>query len=213
MAAEGFARHDLVRAPVDMPSLPEKLPEDVAAAWAAAGRPLIVRRKAPSDGAEVPLGLPLPPAAGKRRIALALPERSLEPVSPPQILDCIDAAPPCWEPTLREVARIGTAHGIGPRPFGALLWQRLTGLAYLHDGSDLDLLWPCAGPVSPGLLADIAALDAGAPMRIDGEILLGAAGVQWRELAQAGPGATVLCKSGQGVEMRPSAAFRNPAAA
>ncbi|MEW4362765.1 hypothetical protein V6S75_27510, partial [Burkholderia pseudomallei] len=36
--------------------------------WAARGWPLIVRRRSPCD-AGVPLGLPLPPSAGKRRVA------------------------------------------------------------------------------------------------------------------------------------------------
>ncbi|MDN8042617.1 malonate decarboxylase holo-[acyl-carrier-protein] synthase, partial [Burkholderia vietnamiensis] len=46
--------------------------DPVVHAWAADGRPLIVRRATPdeADAARVPLGIPLPPAAGKRRVAL-----------------------------------------------------------------------------------------------------------------------------------------------
>ncbi|MBR8460123.1 phosphoribosyl-dephospho-CoA transferase, partial [Burkholderia dolosa] len=44
-----------------------------ARAWAERGWPLVVRRASPdeADAGRVPLGMPLPPAAGKRRVALS----------------------------------------------------------------------------------------------------------------------------------------------
>jgi phosphoribosyl-dephospho-CoA transferase len=94
-------------------------------------------------------------------------------------------------------------HGLTPRPFGALLWQAMTGLTYLSPTSDLDLLWPCPVLVPPSLLAGLARIDEGAPMRLDGEVLLAdGGGVQWRELHQAPGNGSVLVKYRDRVAMR-----------
>src|SRR5580698_5810519 len=49
--------------------------------WARQGWPLIVRRRGPLDGDGVLLGLPLPPSAGKRRIAVEMPAGDIASVS------------------------------------------------------------------------------------------------------------------------------------
>ncbi|MGT2480636.1 hypothetical protein ACU4GR_21470 [Methylobacterium oryzae CBMB20] len=65
--------------------------------WAASGRPLIVRRRVPGEtGDAVPLGLPLPPADGKRRIGLALPASALSPA--PAVARPFEAAAHAPEP-------------------------------------------------------------------------------------------------------------------
>ena len=52
---------------------PELAGEPIVAGWAGADRPLIVRRPTCSDVVGmIPLGLPLPPSHGKRRIAVSL---------------------------------------------------------------------------------------------------------------------------------------------
>jgi phosphoribosyl-dephospho-CoA transferase len=203
------ARHDLVTADPgawgdllagrrDLDGLPH------LAGWARAGRPLIVRRRVPGEGAErVPLGLPLPPIDGKRRIGLSLPAGVLSPVVAPSLAETASVAPTDWQPTLAALLTLADDHGLTPRPFGALLWQAVTGLTYLAAGSDLDLLWPCQGPASASLLDGLAQIDAGAPMRLDGEILLpDGGGVQWRELHEAPEGGTVLAKYLDRVAMR-----------
>ncbi len=208
MPAEA-ARHDLVTADPaawdallagrrDLDGLPH------LADWARTGRPLIVRRRVPGEGAEaVPLGLPLPPADGKRRIGLALPAGVLRPVSAPSLDETAPAAPQAWQPAIAALLALARDHGVTPRPFGALLWQAMTGLTYLTATSDLDLLWPCSGPVAASLLDGLARIDAGAPMRLDGEILLpDGGGVQWRELHGAPEGGSVLAKYLDRVAMR-----------
>jgi phosphoribosyl-dephospho-CoA transferase len=86
--------------------------------------------------------------------------------------------------------------------FGSLLWQHLTGLPYLSGTSDLDLLWPVAGAVDARLLPALAALDADAPMRLDGEIVLpDGRGVNWRELHAAAPDEAVLAKQRDGLAL------------
>ncbi|MCA8018020.1 malonate decarboxylase holo-[acyl-carrier-protein] synthase [Burkholderia metallica] len=156
-------------------------------AWAGRGWPLIVRRASPDevDAGRVPLGLPLPPSAGKRRIALNAAADALATVRPlPALPDVLAAAPDAWRAPLRELDALGTRCGVQGRVFGSLAWQALTGERYLSESSDLDLVFPLpdAGSIAP-LLDGLAALDARAPMRIDAELLRDdGAGVNWREL-------------------------------
>jgi phosphoribosyl-dephospho-CoA transferase len=213
--AEGYSRHDLVRADPTawaawLASRPDLAGAPHLDGWAAAGRPLIVRRRNPGEGSDVvPLGLPLPPADGKRRIGLALPSAMLSPMVAPDLAAAGRHAPAAWQPTIDALVEIGRRHAIVPRPFGALLWQALTGLTYLSASSDLDLLWPCATGVPAGLLDRIGAVADSAPMRIDGEILLpDGTGVQWRELRDAPEGGSVVAKSLDRVALMPAAALR-----
>jgi phosphoribosyl-dephospho-CoA transferase len=207
--AEVHARHDLVAADPaawaellagrrDLEGVPH-LP-----GWAEAGRPLIVRRRVPGEiGDLVPLGLPLPPADGKRRIGLVLPAGSLRPLPAPGLAAVAPHAPEAWQSAIGALLALARDHGLAPRTFGALLWQALTGLTYLSATSDLDLLWPCPGPVPPTLLDGLARIEAGAPMRLDGEVLLpDGGGVQWRELWAAPAGGSVLVKFLDRVAMR-----------
>lgn len=178
--------------------------------WAEAGRPLIVRRRVPGEGAAaVPLGLPLPPADGKRRIGLALPAEHLARLDGPSLAEAAAHAPAAWQATIAAIVALGERYGLNPRPFGGLLWQAVTGLTYLSAASDLDLLWPCREPVSTGLLDGLATIAEQAPMRLDGEILLpDGTGLHWRELRDTPEGGTVLAKGLDGLAMRPAAGLR-----
>lgn len=214
--AEALRRHDLVRADARAFADLVRVRPDLDGAphvadWAARGRPLIVRRYGPGeDRSLVPLGLPLPPAAGKRRIGLALPASALTPLPAPTLAQARGSAPKAWQTTLDALLALGAAHAIVPRPFGALLWQALTGLAYLTAASDLDLLWPVAD-LPLGFLAGLARIAEAAPMRIDGEVVLAdGAGIQWRELHEARD--TVLAKYRDRLEMRDAAGPRARAA-
>ena len=175
--------------------------------WARLGRPLIVRRFVPGEAGDgVPLGLPLPPADGKRRIGLSLPAKAVRTVKPPSLADVASHAPAAWQASIDALLALARNHGLTPRPFGALLWQAVTGLSYLSATSDLDLLWPCTGGIPPGLLDSLARIDAQAPMRLDGEIILpDGGGVHWRELHDAPAGGSVLVKYLDRVAMRNAA--------
>ncbi|MBI0325650.1 malonate decarboxylase holo-[acyl-carrier-protein] synthase [Burkholderia plantarii] len=175
------------------------LPADDAAVvreWAARGRPLMVRRAGPCDAASpgVPLGLPLPPSMGKRRIGVVAPIEAIVSSEAPPALDALrDTAPEAWRATIDALDALARRHRVGCRAFGSLAWQALTGLSYLSAGSDLDLLfelpagWSEIGSTQgrealAALLDDIAVCDAAAPMRIDGELIRAdGAGVNWRE--------------------------------
>jgi phosphoribosyl-dephospho-CoA transferase len=176
-------------------SHPELAAESLVAGWADAGWPLVVRRAACGDEAgTIPLGLPLPRALGKRRLATALRPCAIDAVAPPTPLWMArSAAPANWKPAIDALLALDP----DVRTFGSLAWQRLTGLAYLGEDSDLDLLWdlPEADRLN-GLLEAIAAIERQAPMRLDGEVLGRAGGVNWRELEAGGE---VLVKSLAGV--------------
>lgn len=213
--AQTLRRHDLVRVePVAWAAWLGTRPDLSGIrhlhSWADMGRPLIVRRRVPGEGEEaVPLGLPLPPADGKRRIGLALPIGALTRMSAPGLAEAARQAPAVWHPAIDALLALGRDHAIAPRPFGSLLWQAVTGLTYLSATSDLDLLWPCPEPVPAGLLAGLDAVARRAPMGLDGEMLLAdGTGVHWRELRDAPEGGSVLAKSLNGVTLRPVAALR-----
>ena len=157
--------------------------------WAKEGWPVIVRRPTIGDPPDsAPVGVPLPPAAGKQRIAFTVPEEAVvEGSPPPPLRSVLHAADPAWEPTIRALVTLGASHGVAPAAVGSLLWQYLTGLRYLSLQSDIDVLWPVqVGCKIGSLLAGIAAVERIAPMRIDGEVVFSDGGaVNWRELYNA----------------------------
>ena len=212
--AEAYRRHDLLDVEPGawravLAERPDLADAPHVAAWVADGRPVILRRSHPGEApGRVPVGLPLPPGDGKRRIGLALPPEAVRPRRPLHLSDTRHAGPPAWTETMEAAIALGERHGLALRPFGSLLWQSLTGLPYLSERSDLDLLWPIAGAVPPALLDGLAAIEARAPMRLDGEILLtDGGGVNWRELYAAGPGDTVLVKHRDRLALREAAAI------
>jgi phosphoribosyl-dephospho-CoA transferase len=182
----------------------------LVADWAARGWPVIVRRPMPGDSAAgVPAALPLPPSYGKHRVGFNFPSKDDVVELPPVLLsDAASAAPATWQTTIAGLIALGTTLGIAPRVFGGLLWQHVTGLAYLGPQSDLDLLWRVGDQqTATALLAGLTDLDADSPMRLDGELeLLDGGGVNWREVVLAvGGGGDVLVKSTNGVKTRPVA--------
>jgi phosphoribosyl-dephospho-CoA transferase len=207
---EALGRHTLVKASAAgwtaaMRRYPELAREPIIEGWARAGRPLIVRRPSCSDAAGmIPLGLPLPPSHGKRRIAVALaPGEIVTSAPPPSLADAAAAAPCPWRETIDLLLQLLPE----TRTFGSLAWQHLTGLPYLSDGSDLDLLWPLSSARQAGTLpSDIAWIANQAPMRLDGEIVGAAGGVQWRELTGTDEN-KVLVKGPLGVHSTTRAAF------
>ncbi|MFA1671923.1 malonate decarboxylase holo-[acyl-carrier-protein] synthase [Rhizobium mongolense] len=176
--------------------------------WAERGLPVIVRRGAPGDDeSAIAVGLPLPPTLGKLRLGFFIPPGHVAAsVAALSVAEAARSAPAHLRPQLEAAAALGRRFGLWPAVFGALLWQHLTGLAYLRPGSDIDLIWPVPRRESlDELLDDLAELDEAGPNRLDGEIILSTGeGANWRELrgALACPGGTVLVKSMHGAELR-----------
>lgn len=208
-----LARHDLLwmapaawEAVLDRPSSQADRP--LLEKWATKAWPVIVRRRFPDERTDrIPVGIALPPAHGKRRIALSIsPAHVMDRKAGLSLRSAMPAAPSTWQAILAKVFCVAQACAIDPNVFGSLLWQSLTRLDYLTSSSDLDLLWPLpsAKHLRP-LLTGLTGLTSSTP-RIDGEILFShGIAVNWRELHQAlGHTDQVLGKSVEGVTLIPT---------
>jgi phosphoribosyl-dephospho-CoA transferase len=152
--------------------------------------------------------LPLPPFAGKRRLPILVGPRDIVSTAPPPPLSAaIGSAPPNWRHALEAVESLASRHGVEARIFGSLAWHSLTGLQYLTDSSDLDLLLPMPRHDDPVVLtAGLAAIEATAPMRLDGELVRDdGAGVNWRELHDGAR--EILVKTTGGVALLDTSVF------
>jgi phosphoribosyl-dephospho-CoA transferase len=189
-ASENPRRHDLVFvSPTAWQSFLETrddLADDpLVAGWVDRGWPLIARRLAPEEGHGVPLGLPLPPSAGKRRIALLMDPTGIRSTARPPLLSAaFRVAPAAWIPTLSALNHVAARLGVEARVFGSLAWCLLTGLNYLSVSSDLDFILSLPHPRDfAELMTELDSIDRAAAMRLDGEIVRDdGAGVHWREL-------------------------------
>jgi phosphoribosyl-dephospho-CoA transferase len=182
--------------------------DPLVAGWVDRGWPLVARRFAPEETDGVALGIPLPPFAGKRRIALLMqPHDILSTAPPPWLSDAVRVAPDPWVPTLQKLTNMAALHQVDARVFGSLAWRLLTGLNYLTASSDLDVLLtlPRAAEFAQ-LNRELAAIDRAAPMRLDGEwVRDDGAAVNWREL-DAG-GRMVLAKTIRDVRLLDASDF------
>ena len=176
--------------------------EPLVALWVENGRPLIGRRAMPGEAHGVALGLPLPPSAGKRRLSFIMPPDDILSITlPPALSSVRPAAPRAWWPTLDAVDALAARHSVEARVFGSLAWRGITGLEYLTERSDLDLLLRVGcGTDLHGLTGGLAEIEAAAPMRVDGELVRDdGAAVNWREF-HAGA-REILVKTAAGVTL------------
>ena len=169
--------------------------------WFTRDWPFVVRRNdhgAISTSAEIAIGLPLPPSCGKTRLAFHVPGTSVARFAPPLALGVVARAiPHAWQRPLVALDETTRKAGISLSVFGSAAWQAITGLAYLHADSDLDVLFR---PANVDEIDVAAALferwEHSAHRRIDGEILFpGDVAVAWREWVYAERGACVLAKN------------------
>jgi phosphoribosyl-dephospho-CoA transferase len=176
--------------------------------WGDRGWPLIGRRAVPGDLYGVPLGLPLPPFAGKGRLSLLVqPQDIVSTMLPLPLGSAHSAAPRAWRTTLDALQELATRHSVDARVFGSLAWRALTGLDYLTDRSDLDLLLYVHRDTDLYRLAiDVADIEAAAPMRLDGEFIRDdGAAVNWREFNSGAR--EILVKTVGTVALRDTARF------
>ncbi len=196
------ARDDWSRVAATRPAHPTLSSAQAAlvAHWGDAGWPVIVRRATHDDApGGLPIGLPQPPSLGKARVALSVPAgvpwRRVDGVA---LADVRHTAPVAWREAIDAIVSLGHSLALVPHVFGALLWQSVTGMAYLNAASDLDLLWTVADAATLApLLEGLTRIEAACPVRIDGEVLTPDGGINWRELAAARQGGAeiVLIKS------------------
>ena len=208
-----WKRHDLLHVAPDiwaaaLADCPSSADLPLVGTWAGRGWPAIVRRPRETEGPGlVPVGVPLPPAMGKHRVAVAVPpEGVLQRSSPPSLRAAASVADPGWRSTIASLLSLGARTGVEPSAFGSLLWEHLTGLRYVSPHSDLDVLWS----VAPGfdvlsLVAGIAEIQREAPLHIDGEVIFPEGdAVNWRELfnaLQTTSRPRVLAKSMNGIRL------------
>jgi len=171
-----------------------------------ADRPLVVARQQCGEALSnsisvgtIAMGLALPPAQGKRRIALSVHTHDIIRYTPPMLLaDAIAHAPAEWQPALAELDAAATNLDIELRVFGSLAWQALSGLQYLTPQSDIDLLWhPQSNMQLQQGIALLAQWERSSGLRADGEVLFGgSSAVSWREWAtlKSGDDQRVLVK-------------------
>jgi len=154
------------------------------ARWPKMRWPTIRRRALQSEAGGLALGLPLPPSAGKKRISLMVDLDHVVSVARPPLLRQARAyAPRAWWPTLDRLDALARRHAVDARVFGSLAWQSLTGLDYVTGRSDLDVLFEFQGETDlDRFVADVAEIETGAPMRLDGELMRAdGTAVNWRE--------------------------------
>lgn len=147
-------------------------------AWFAKGLPAIVRRTNPEDLANfLPLGICVPNSQGRKKISFGVNASSVVRVANPPLLNhALESAPDEWKAKFD-----GGPEGV--RVYGGLMWQHITGEAYLRSTSDLDLIFPIKSQSCLNnaelWLAKLALLEN---PRVDGEFTFpGNLGVAWRE--------------------------------
>jgi phosphoribosyl-dephospho-CoA transferase len=171
--------------------------------WSAQRLPLVVARdRVGTAPGQLCVGLPAPLRWSRRRLALAVAWDHVQRTGTfPTLVRAARAM-------RSEIAAIGLASrlsacGAVARVYGGYGWQALSGEAYVHAGSDLDLLIE---------VDDIDAACASLPLlqqarpgcRIDGEFLFpDGDALAWRELASAlsGSAERVLVKSRGGARL------------
>lgn len=157
------------------------------ARWLQARLPAIVARgDAPVAAGTLRVGIPLPLEEDRMRLALLVQEDAVRRHAPPPLLeDVLPVVPVSWRVALGALHDDAAAQGLRPRVFGSVAWQALTGLAYIHAASDLDLLWDCGDAAqAERIVALLRRWEARYRLRADGELLLpGDVAINWREYA------------------------------
>jgi phosphoribosyl-dephospho-CoA transferase len=175
------------------------------AGWFAQSRPAIVTRRAIHARAEeVSLGIPLPLAQGKLRIALQMSRDAILYLRPPVTLEAaLASAPPAWQGPLKKLVTAAKETGIIFSVYGSHAWQHLTGEEYITGRSDIDVLWQPQDPVQ--MQAGLVLLQHWEKchgLRADGEVCLpGGYAVSWRELVRRT--GKVLVKHTHGIGLLP----------
>ncbi|MCX2563062.1 malonate decarboxylase holo-[acyl-carrier-protein] synthase [Acetobacter thailandicus] len=190
----------------------------VVSGWGERGWPLICRRPFQSELKElaaggVAVGLPLPPAMGKQRLSFIVPCSALSAFSGKLWPDQTTSAPGITSARQEDISALfalGARHNIQPEATGSLLWETLTGLAYLSETSDFDVVWRLSHLEAENpdalraFLHDLSKTACKLSVRLDGEIIFpDYRAVQWQELITADPDDEVLVKTLFSVALMP----------
>jgi phosphoribosyl-dephospho-CoA transferase len=175
--------------------------------WANADLPVVVTRQPgprrhPDDA--VALGLAAPARWGRRALPLRVKPQQIAWFSEfPSLSKALGVLPAGERPAPQRLSTLLVQHGVRSHVYGSAGWQQVTGLAYLHERSDIDLWLAVDGPGQ----ADAAVLllqQCQGGVRLDGELMFpDGSAVAWREWAawREGRCAQVLVKCLQGAAL------------
>lgn len=175
--------------------------------WLAAGQPLVAARQAVPAG-QVLLGLTLPLKDGRQRLSVLVDAAQIAAVRPPlAVTPCLDRLPGAQAAVLAALAERVEAGGARLGIYGSLAWESLSGEAYRHADSDIDLICDVADRAQYEIALDALRQAAGNfPGRLDGELRVpDGRAVAWQEILQVGCklAKPVLVKGEQRVSLQP----------
>ena len=164
------------------------------------GIPVIVRRE--RDIAElVPIGLSFPVLCSGTRCRAAsgapLETAGVRAITPEEIFKLGLQGKTELTSLLRAVGKLADRAHVRPGVFGSGALEIVTGLAYLHKNSDLDLVvYPEAGADIAGFTHGLESLQSGTVRTVDAEVSLGA-GYYGKLKEMAAEPKSILVKGGQ----------------
>jgi phosphoribosyl-dephospho-CoA transferase len=207
-------RHDLVwLRPSSVYSTPCAEPGgtewSALAAWLGAGRPLVAARQSASTGQAL-LGLCLPLALGRKRLSILVEPLQIAVVRPPlSVRQCQSCLPAEQGDALLVLASTIEASGARLGVYGSLAWEALSGEAYRHAASDIDLICDVTDLAQYEIVLSALAQAAGKfPCRLDGELRIpDGRAVAWQEVLGLGGALDkpVLVKGEREVTLQPLA--------
>ncbi len=155
--------------------------------WIDQGRPLVAARQSIADG-RLLLGLSLPLTHDRKRLSIYVDRSCVAAVCTPLAAgQCLCRLPAAAADVLRqledEIRGCGARLGI----YGSLAWEVVSGEAYRHAGSDIDVICDVDDRRQYEIaLAALTLAQSRLACRLDGELRLpDGKAVAWPELAQA----------------------------
>ncbi|MBS1160214.1 MAG: malonate decarboxylase [Proteobacteria bacterium] len=175
--------------------------------WLAAGRPLVAARQT-AGATQVQLGLSLPLAQGRQRLSILVEASQIAEVRLPlDTRQCLAGLPAGQAAILLALAERIETSGARLGIYGSLAWEALSGEAYRHAASDIDLICDVANLTQYAIALDaLRQAIADFPGRLDGELRLpDGRAVAWQEILMLGKasGKSVLVKGERDVAVQP----------
>lgn len=175
------------------------------ALWAQRRLPLVVTRQPTPGGDVVALGLPAPARLRRKRLAMqVMREEILYFDAFPRMAAIARQFDAGFAAAWASLARSLDGLGCAARVYGSRGWQALTGMPYVHETSDIDLVLPVGGvDAADEACALLHGFDASTP-RVDGEIVFpDGSAVAWREWQawRAGGTRELMVKRLRGVQL------------
>lgn len=156
--------------------------QQILAHWRSNRLPLVVcRQHAQTPPNHVCVGLPAPWQWSRRRLALTVSRKLIANRGAfPSLLQVAQANH--WGPAAHDLSDALAVQGAQVYVYGSYAWQLLTGLAYVHADSDIDLSLHVSSLAAAFEVAQQLET-VQLPQRIDGEIVFPAGqAILWREL-------------------------------